>query len=234
MEDYGTQQPEQQPVVSIHYVDSVTPAAHVTCSSSASSSSVAANADTTSSSYQPGAINIPLTYVSSSQIAFYYLPQELPPPYPSQENDSTVPHPVNPVWTTTTSPHHIPISSVSQPSSLLQPPPSPPPPYRPVPACYYRPSVMSVDAINGRETTSTPPADYLFFSIINVLCCCRLLGIVAIVKSVQVRIAIENSDVEAAERHSVSARVWNAAAVVTGGVIWSVIIVFLVVLMYAL
>jgi hypothetical protein len=65
----------------------------------------------------------------------------------------------------------------------------------------------------------------LAFSIVNVILCCRLLGIVAIIKSTQVRKAIRKGDLAEAERISDSARTWNAASIITGGIIWTVVVI---------
>lgn len=75
-----------------------------------------------------------------------------------------------------------------------------------------------------------PPADFLPLSIFNLIFCCLLFGVFAIVKSIATRAAIQMGDYNLAYMHSMEARNWNIAAIITGAIIWTLLIVSVVVL----
>lgn len=74
-----------------------------------------------------------------------------------------------------------------------------------------------------------PPTDYLAPSIFNLLFCCIVFGLFGLVKSIGTRAAIQVGDYELAYIHSMEARNWNIAASVTGGILWALAILALVV-----
>ncbi|KAK6467889.1 proline-rich transmembrane protein 1-like [Huso huso] len=63
----------------------------------------------------------------------------------------------------------------------------------------------------------TPPAEtYLLWSIINLLCCCFPLGVVAVIYSIRVENAVSVGDVSRAVEASQTAKILNIVGVVTG------------------
>lgn len=74
-----------------------------------------------------------------------------------------------------------------------------------------------------------PPTDYLAPSIFNLLFCCLIFGLFGLVKSIGARAAIQVGDYELAYIHAMEARNWNIAASVTGGILWALAILALVV-----
>ena len=61
-----------------------------------------------------------------------------------------------------------------------------------------------------------PPPDYLCASILACLCCCWCLGIVAIVKSFNSRVAMSYGDQEKAERYSREAKAYIYSSIGVG------------------
>lgn len=74
-----------------------------------------------------------------------------------------------------------------------------------------------------------PPTDYLAPSIFNLLFCCIIFGLFGLVKSIATRAAVQVGDYERAYIHAMEARNWNIAASVTGGILWALAILALVV-----
>ncbi|XP_064406231.1 proline-rich transmembrane protein 1-like [Halichondria panicea] len=69
-----------------------------------------------------------------------------------------------------------------------------------------------------------PPKDYLMMSIVTLLFCCWPIGIIALLKSIEVRDAVARGDYAAAQTASKSAYKLNRLAIIVG----IVLIVFVV------
>ncbi|XP_077983582.1 dispanin subfamily A member 2b-like [Glandiceps talaboti] len=70
-----------------------------------------------------------------------------------------------------------------------------------------------------QSTIAEPPNDYMVWSILNCLCCCWILGLIAIFKSNEVKTALEKGDMHQAQEASQSAKGLNIAATIAGLVI---------------
>ena len=74
----------------------------------------------------------------------------------------------------------------------------------------------------------TPPQTYLAWSILNMIFCCLIFGIVGLVFSVQTQSAINSGRMAEAHELSQKARTWNLVATISGAVI--AVVVFIVVI----
>ncbi|XP_077981224.1 uncharacterized protein LOC144436330 [Glandiceps talaboti] len=79
------------------------------------------------------------------------------------------------------------------------------------------------------QPLENPPKDYLVLSILMTIFCSWPIGIVAIIKSIDVRNAIQTGDHERAERASVTAKKLNIAAAIVGIVANILLIVVMVI-----
>lgn len=80
----------------------------------------------------------------------------------------------------------------------------------------------SAQVVTGQSISRTnqdAPKDYLIPAILVTVFCCLPIGIVAIVKSVNVRRSIENGDFATAEESSKAAKKWTIIALIVG-IIW--------------
>ncbi|XP_071955315.1 proline-rich transmembrane protein 1-like [Antedon mediterranea] len=60
------------------------------------------------------------------------------------------------------------------------------------------------------------PNDYMSYAIIVTICCCLPLGLIAIIRSSQVRSRFDNGDLQGARLSAKSSRRWSIAGVVLG------------------
>ncbi|KAM3921165.1 dispanin subfamily A member 2b-like [Leptodactylus fuscus] len=90
----------------------------------------------------------------------------------------------------------------------------------------YQPTSTVVTEQPG--TYRTPQKDYLIWSILNLICCCLPLGIVALIFSIKTRDATQQNDMMSATKNSRTAFNLNIAATVIG-----VIMIIIVVVLYA-
>ncbi|XP_072045117.1 uncharacterized protein [Amphiura filiformis] len=117
-------------------------------------------------------------------------------------------------------------------------PKTPPPPYRPA-------SEYGTESTREPTTSSIPPAqqvilrtpstypkedakDWLCFSIFNMLLCCLPLGLIAIIKSLDVRARNAGEDYKGAHRMSKSAWQWNIASLIAGIAMYVIVIIIMV------
>lgn len=104
-----------------------------------------------------------------------------------------------------------------------EPEPRRPEPYRPEP---YRPEARRPEPYMGAPLPPPPaaPADsippkpptYLVWSILSVILCCMIPGIVAIIYSAKVTSRYEEGDYEGSQKASETAELWLIIAVVCG------------------
>ena len=82
------------------------------------------------------------------------------------------------------------------------------------------------DYINTESKPPMPPTQ-IVWAILTTIFCCLPIGLVSMVKSVQVSSRYVNGDIAGSEAASKSAARWSIAATVIGIVIWVVIIVLM-------
>ncbi|XP_069803825.1 dispanin subfamily A member 2b-like [Dendropsophus ebraccatus] len=75
-----------------------------------------------------------------------------------------------------------------------------------------------------------PQKDYLVWSVLNLICCCLPLGIVALIFSIKTRDATYQNNAPLAAKHSHTAKALNIAATVIGVVVIIISIVIYVLL----
>ncbi|XP_044134613.1 dispanin subfamily A member 2b-like [Bufo gargarizans] len=94
----------------------------------------------------------------------------------------------------------------------------------------YQPTTNAVTVQPGPASYRAPQKDYLIWSIVNLICCCLPLGIVALLFSIKTRDACHQNDTALANRNSRTAFNLNIAATVIGVIIIiiSVVLYFLV------
>ncbi|XP_033638926.1 cell death-inducing p53-target protein 1 homolog [Asterias rubens] len=79
------------------------------------------------------------------------------------------------------------------------------------------------------RTTQVEPNDYLCFSIFVMLLCCLPFGIIALIKSMDVRSLVAVRDFNAAARASKSAKNWNVAGLVSGLMIYIFTVIIMII-----
>ncbi|XP_056399372.1 dispanin subfamily A member 2b-like [Hyla sarda] len=93
----------------------------------------------------------------------------------------------------------------------------------------YQPTTDTVTMQPGVVPYQPPQKDYLVWSIINLICCCLPLGIVALIFSIKTRDATHQNNTFLAAKHSGTAKNLNIAATVIGVVINIIVIAIYVV-----
>ncbi|KAJ8023552.1 Proline rich transmembrane protein 1B [Holothuria leucospilota] len=89
----------------------------------------------------------------------------------------------------------------------------------------YANSAQTVTGQTIVRSTQDNPSDYLIPAILVTIFCCLPLGIVAIVKSTEVRRRIDSGDIDGAVESSKAARMWTISALICGIVILVLVIV---------
>ncbi|XP_040271454.1 transmembrane protein 233-like [Bufo bufo] len=93
----------------------------------------------------------------------------------------------------------------------------------------YEPTSNAVTVQPEQASYRAPQKDYLIWSIVNLLCCCLPLGIVALLFSIKTRDACHQNDTVLANRSSRTAFNLNIAATVIG-----IVIIIIAVVVYVL
>ncbi|XP_069803826.1 dispanin subfamily A member 2b-like [Dendropsophus ebraccatus] len=70
-----------------------------------------------------------------------------------------------------------------------------------------------------------PQKDYLVWSVLNLICCCLPLGIVALIFSIKTRDATRQNNATLAAKHSHTAKALNISATVIGVVLTVIFLV---------
>ncbi|XP_064406227.1 proline-rich transmembrane protein 1-like [Halichondria panicea] len=102
----------------------------------------------------------------------------------------------------------------------------PPPVYPQQPVVYAQQPVVYVTQAQQAPPGGVPPKDYFVMSILTLLFCFWPLGIVALLKSIEVRSAVDRGDYAAAQTASKSALQLNKLAIIIG----IIVLVFVLVL----
>ncbi|XP_072027070.1 proline-rich transmembrane protein 1-like [Amphiura filiformis] len=84
---------------------------------------------------------------------------------------------------------------------------------------------------NMMRNPQGPPEDYLMFAIFTTVCCCLPLGIVAIIKSLDVRNRFMAGDLAGAHEAAQSSKRWSIAAIVVG-IIFNILVPIIVLVVY--
>ncbi|XP_074646481.1 proline-rich transmembrane protein 1-like [Tubulanus polymorphus] len=99
----------------------------------------------------------------------------------------------------------------------------------PPPGAVYQQQPCAVIVSPPPAQMTDPPSDYLVSAIFVTACCCLPFGVVAIIKSMDTRNAIERGDAQAAHSNSRDARKWSLVALGCGIATVTIAIIVLVV-----
>ncbi|PIK39817.1 putative proline-rich transmembrane protein 1 [Apostichopus japonicus] len=99
---------------------------------------------------------------------------------------------------------------------------------------YYEQQPAPTQTIVHVNNTVPSPPDYFIFSIFVTICCCLPFGIVALVKSSEVRTRARIGDIEGAQLSSRQAKTWSFAGFFTGiGIVVAVVAIYVIIIIAA-